>query len=58
MGEPAKNLTVRVPDEIRNPYREAALRFGLKESDMVRMVLAQGARKLRKQRTILQVNAR
>jgi hypothetical protein len=57
MGNPNPNFTVRLPDEIRKPIKEAAERFGLQDADIVRMILAQGVRMLRKDRIVLHARA-
>jgi hypothetical protein len=54
MGLPNRNFTMRLPDEIRNPIREAAARFGLKECDIARIILARGVPSLRKKSIVLQ----
>lgn len=58
MGESNPNFTLRLPEEIREPIREAARRFGLKECDIARMLLARGVPSLRKNSIVLHASAR
>lgn len=58
MGQSNPNFTLRLPDSIRKPIRDAAVRFGLKECDIARIILAEGLPTLRKNRIVLHANAR
>ena len=57
MGLYSRNFTMRLPDEIRNPIKAAADRFGLKECDIARTLLAEGVRSLGKNCTVLQIRS-
>jgi len=57
MGIPNPNFTLRLPDSLRRPIKEAAEKFGLKEADIARMLLARGVPSLRKQSITLHANA-
>jgi hypothetical protein len=57
MGTPDPNFTMRLPDSLRRPIKEAADRFGLKECDIARMLLARGIPCLRKKSITLHANA-
>jgi hypothetical protein len=57
MGTSNPNFTMRLPDEIRNPIKDAAAKFGLKECDIARILLARGVPSLRKKSITLHANA-
>jgi len=57
MGEPNANFTVRLSEDLRSTLRDAAIRFGLKESDIARMLIARGSKDLKKHCIVLHDNA-
>jgi hypothetical protein len=57
MGQPEKNFTIRLEEELRSPIKLAAKRFRLSESDIARILIARGIPLLRKKSITLQANA-
>jgi len=53
MGTSDPSFTLRLGNDIRNPISDAAKRFGLSESDMVRYLLHRALPCLRKKSIVL-----